>query len=65
MLRPEGGSARTSTSRSPTTAGKAKEVKQSVVATFGRLDKLTASGVVDQLLRSGPRFAERLMVLLV
>ena len=40
-----------------------KKVKQSVVANLGRLDKLTASGAVDQLLRSGARFAERLMVL--
>ena len=40
-----------------------KRVKQSVVANLGRLDKLTASGAVDQLLRSGARFAERLMVL--
>ena len=38
-------------------------VKQSIVATLGRLDKLTASGAIDQLLRSAARFAERLMVL--
>ena len=40
-----------------------KRVKQSIIATLGRLDKLTASGAVDQLLRSAARFAERLMVL--
>ena len=40
-----------------------KRVKQSVIATLGRLDKLTASGAIDQLLRSAARFAERLMVL--
>ena len=35
-----------------------KRVKQSVIATLGRLDKLTASGAIDQLLRSAARFAE-------
>ena len=40
-----------------------KRVKQSVIATLGRLDKLTASGAIDQLLRSAARFAERVMVL--
>ena len=40
-----------------------KRVKQSIIATLGQLDKLTASGAVDQLLRSAARFAERLMVL--
>ena len=40
-----------------------KRVKQSIIATLGRLDTLTASGAVDQLLRSAARFAERLMVL--
>ena len=40
-----------------------KRVRQTVVATLGRLDRLAASGAVDQLLRSGARFAERLMVL--
>ena len=39
-----------------------KRVKQSIIATLGRLDKLTASGAFDQLLRSA-RFAERIMVL--
>ena len=29
-----------------------KRVKQSIIATLGRLDKLTASGAIDQLLRS-------------
>ena len=40
-----------------------KRVKQSVIATLGWLDKLTASGAIDQLLRSAARFAERVMVL--
>ena len=40
-----------------------KRVRQTVVATLGRLDRLAASGAVDRLLRSGARFAERLMVL--
>ena len=40
-----------------------KRVKQSIIATLGRLDKLTESGAIDQLLRSAARFAERLMVL--
>ena len=40
-----------------------KRVKQSIIATRGRLDKLTASGAIDQLLRSAARFAERIMVL--
>ena len=40
-----------------------RRVKQSIIATLGRLDKLTATGAVDQLLRSASRFAERLMVL--
>ena len=40
-----------------------KRVKQSIIATLGRLDKLAASGAIDQLLRSAARFAERLMVL--
>ena len=38
-----------------------KRVKQSVIATLGRLDKLPASGAIDQLLRSAARFAERVM----
>ena len=40
-----------------------KRVKQTIIATLGRLDKLTASGAFDQLLRSAARFAERVMVL--
>ena len=36
-----------------------KRVKQSVIATLGRLDKLTASGAIDQLLRSAARLPER------
>ena len=40
-----------------------KRVKQSIIATLGRLDNLAASGAIDQLLRSAARFAERLMVL--
>ncbi len=39
-----------------------KRVRQTVVAT-GRPDRLAASGAVDRLLRSGARFAGRLMVL--
>ena len=49
--------------RSRKIAAKAKRIKQSVIATLGRLDKLTASGAIDQLLRSAARFAERVMVL--
>ena len=33
------------------------------IATLGRLDKLSASGAFDQLLRSAARFAEHIMVL--
>ena len=40
-----------------------KRVKQTTIATLGRLDKLAASGAIDQLLRSAARFAERVMVL--
>ena len=40
-----------------------KRVKQTTIATLGRLDKLAASGAIDQLLRSAARFAERIMVL--
>ena len=40
-----------------------KRVKQTIIATLGRLDKLTASGAIDQLLRSAARFAEHIMVL--
>ena len=40
-----------------------KRVKQTIIATLGRLDKLAASGAIDQLLRSAARFAERVMVL--
>ena len=36
-----------------------KRVRQSVIATLGRLDKLTASGAIDQLLRSAARFPGR------
>ena len=39
-----------------------KRVKQTTIATLGRLDKLAASGAIDQLLRSAARFAERIMV---
>ena len=39
-----------------------KRVKQSIIATLGRLDKLTESGAIDQLLRSAARFAERLIL---
>ena len=37
-----------------------KRVKQSIIATLGRLDKLTASGAIDQLLRSAARFSSTL-----
>ena len=40
-----------------------KRVKQTTIATLGRLDKLAATGAIDQLLRSAARFAERIMVL--
>ena len=40
-----------------------QRVKQTIIATLGRLDKLAASGAIDQLLRSAARFAERVMVL--
>ena len=40
-----------------------KRVKQTIIVTLGRLDKLAASGAIDQLLRSAARFAERVMVL--
>ena len=40
-----------------------KRVKQSIIATLGRLDKLATCGAIDQLLRSAARFAERIMVL--
>jgi hypothetical protein len=39
------------------------KVKQTVVATLGRLDALDASGQLDGLLRSGARFAESVLVL--
>ena len=38
-------------------------VKQTVIATLGRLDKLAASGAIDQLVRSAARFADHIMVL--
>ena len=40
-----------------------KLVKQTIIATLGRLDKLAASGAIDQLLRSAARFADNIMVL--
>jgi transposase len=39
------------------------KVKQTVVATLGRLDALEASGQLGSLLRSGARFAESVLVL--
>ncbi len=39
------------------------KVKQTVVATLGRLDELASSGQLDGLLRSGARFAESALVL--
>ena len=35
-----------------------QRVKQTIIATLGRLDKLTASGAIDQLLRSAARFKD-------
>ena len=37
-----------------------KRVKQTIIATLGRLDKLAASGAIDQLVRSAARFAQRM-----
>ena len=37
--------------------------RQSVVATVGRVDELTATGTLDRLLRSGARFADTAVVL--
>ncbi len=39
-----------------------KKVRQRVIATLGRLDRLQASGALDRLLRSACRFSERLTV---
>ena len=36
-----------------------QRVKQTIIATLGRLDKLAASSAIDQLLRSAARFAAR------
>ncbi len=38
------------------------KVRQRVIATLGRLDKLTESGTLDGLLRSGMKFSEKLAV---
>lgn len=38
-------------------------VRQKVIATLGRLDKLTASGTLDNLLRSGMKFSEKLAII--
>jgi hypothetical protein len=38
-------------------------VRQQVIATLGRIDKLQASGKLERLLRSGARFAEKAIVL--
>ena len=40
-----------------------KLAKQTIIATHGRLDKLAASGAIDQLVRSPARFADNIMVL--
>ena len=40
-----------------------KRVKQTIIATLGRLDKLAASGAIDQLLRSAARFTDSLQTL--
>ena len=37
--------------------------RQRVIATLGRLDKLTASGQIESLLASGARFTENALVL--
>ena len=39
-------------------------VRQRVVATVGRLDRLRESGQLDSLLQSGARFSEKAIVLL-
>lgn len=39
------------------------KVRQKVIATLGRLDKLTESGTLDSLLRSGMRFSEKLAII--
>lgn len=39
------------------------KVRQRVIATLGRLDKLTESGTLDSLLRSGMKFSEKLAVI--
>jgi hypothetical protein len=41
----------------------AKQVRQRVLATVGRLDVLQASGQLDALLRSGLRFCSKLAVI--
>ena len=38
------------------------KIKQQVIATLGRLDRLQASGQIESLLRSGARFAEAALV---
>ena len=38
------------------------KVKQTVIATTGRLDKLAPSGTIDKLVASAARFAETLIV---
>ena len=40
-----------------------KRVKQTIIATLGRVDQLAAAGTIDQLLRSAARFADTIMVL--
>jgi len=39
------------------------QVRQQVIATLGRLEDLQASGQLQRLLRSGARFAARMLVL--
>jgi len=39
------------------------QVRQRVMATFGRLDVLQATGQMDALMRSGLRFCEKLAVI--
>lgn len=39
------------------------KVRQKVIATLGRLDKLTESGTLDNLLRSGMKFSDKLAII--
>ena len=39
------------------------KVRQTVLATVGRLDRLNESGAIDRFVRSAARFGENLMIL--